>query len=146
MLGIALLVVFGSALDPLRQDNPDFDILGPGWLSVVTFAAMALVTGVLTAPVVGRLGAALAEPRLWWGVWMLPLGLAATAGLLAVPAALILVVLAAAGFVAALLVSPARREAVWHRSRRVLQALLAAVVAVTVPGFVSAVASIVGSA
>jgi len=66
VFGIASLVVFGSTLDPLRSDNPDFDIVGPGWLSVTVFAVMAVLTGMLTAPIAGRLGAALAYLRKWW--------------------------------------------------------------------------------
>ena len=143
LLGVVLLVVLGSGVDPLRAENPDFDILEPGWLSVVTFVAMALLTGMVTAPIAGRLGSALASPRLWWLVWLLPVGLLALAVLAAFPAAFAVAVLGSATFVAALLVSPTRREAIWRRGRRLLQGLLVAVLAVMVPGFASAVASIV---
>ena len=30
--GAGLLVVLGTTIDPLRDENPDFDIVGPGWL------------------------------------------------------------------------------------------------------------------
>jgi hypothetical protein len=143
VLGALLLVVLGSALDPLREANPDFDILGPGWLSVLTFVAMALLTGMVTAPVAGRVGRALANPRLWWAAWLAPITLLAAAALLAAaPGALALLLAGCAVFVAALLVRPARRDVV-RRGRRVLQAALAGAAAVTAPGFVSAVATIV---
>jgi hypothetical protein len=32
--GVLLLVVAGTRLEPLRRGNPDFDLVGPGWLSV----------------------------------------------------------------------------------------------------------------
>lgn len=38
--------------------DPDFDIVGPGWLTVVAFSALALVEGMLVAAVVGRLSRA----------------------------------------------------------------------------------------
>lgn len=107
LYGAAVLVVFGSTLDPLREDNPDFDILEPGWLSIVTFCAMAVLTGAVTAPIAGRIGAALTRPRSRTD----PAG-------------------------------PPERGVVWRRGRRALQLVLAAVVVVSVPGFVSALSGI----
>ncbi len=43
--GALHLVVAATRLDPLRPDNPDFDLVGPGWLSVLTFAATAMLHG-----------------------------------------------------------------------------------------------------
>ena len=57
IFGAAVLVIFGSTVDPLREVNPDFDIVGPGWLSVTTFCAMSVLTGVLTAATAGRVAA-----------------------------------------------------------------------------------------
>lgn len=144
VLGTAALVVLGSTVDPLREDNPDFDIVGPGWLSVVTFVAMAVLTGILTAPIAGRVASALQKPRVWWVVWVVPVGLLAAAALTAAPAATAVVGLACLVFVGALLVSPERREVVWGRGRRVLQAVLATAVAVTAPAFMSAMTTIIG--
>ncbi|MBX7159278.1 MAG: hypothetical protein K1X95_03225 [Acidimicrobiia bacterium] len=45
VFGAGLLVVFGTTLDPLRRDNPDFDIVGPGWVAVLAFGAVAIVFG-----------------------------------------------------------------------------------------------------
>ncbi|MGN6780878.1 MAG: hypothetical protein ACTHJH_05190 [Marmoricola sp.] len=143
LLGAAALVVFGSTVDPLREGNPDFGLVGPGWLAVLTFSAMALLCGALTAPFAGRVGSALSGPRRWWIAWMLPLDLLLVAALAVAPAALAVVVVVSAGFVAALSVPPARRQVVWRRGRRALQVALAAAVAVTAPGFVSAAIGIV---
>jgi hypothetical protein len=52
------LVAFGWWVEPLRGSNPDFDIVGPAWLTVVAFSALALVEGMLVAAVVGRLSRA----------------------------------------------------------------------------------------
>src|SRR4029077_6630642 len=46
VFGLGLLAVFGATLDPLRRDNPDFDIIGPGWLSVLSFTALAVAFGI----------------------------------------------------------------------------------------------------
>jgi hypothetical protein len=56
--GALILVAFGWWVEPLRGSNPDFDIVGPGWLTVVAFSALALVEGMLVAAVVGRLSQA----------------------------------------------------------------------------------------
>ena len=53
--GLGLLVVLGTTLDPLRPENPDFDIVGPGWMAVAVFSALAVVFGVTLAAVMARL-------------------------------------------------------------------------------------------
>jgi hypothetical protein len=53
--GLGLLIVLGTTIDPLRRENPDFDVVGPGWLAVVVFGAMAVVFGVTLAAVLARL-------------------------------------------------------------------------------------------
>ncbi|HKY75554.1 MAG TPA: hypothetical protein VJS45_05410, partial [Acidimicrobiia bacterium] len=50
-----LLVVLGTTLNPLRPENPDFDIVGPGWLAVVVFSALAIAFGLTLAAVMARL-------------------------------------------------------------------------------------------
>ena len=52
--GIGLLVVFGAILDPLRADNPDFDIVGPPWVAVSVFALMAIVLGLAVQGIAAR--------------------------------------------------------------------------------------------
>jgi hypothetical protein len=54
--GALLLVLAGTRLDPLREANPDFDLVGPGWLSVLAFSALVLFHGMLVAALAGRIG------------------------------------------------------------------------------------------
>src|SRR4029450_5525351 len=51
--GALLLVVAGTRLDPLRPGNPDFDLVGPGWVSVAAFATLVVFHGVLVAALAG---------------------------------------------------------------------------------------------
>ena len=55
VLGLALLVLAGAQLDPLRPDNFDFNLVGPGWLSLLAFTALAVFQGMLTWALAGRL-------------------------------------------------------------------------------------------
>ena len=48
VLGVILLLWLGAVLDPLRPDNIDFNIVGPGWLSVALFAGLSVLHGALT--------------------------------------------------------------------------------------------------
>lgn len=52
--GALLLVLAGTRLEPLRPENPDFDIVGPGWVSVIVFVALGLAHGMLVAAIAGR--------------------------------------------------------------------------------------------
>lgn len=52
--GVLHLVVAATRLDPLRPDNPDFDIVGPGWLSVATFALTAILHGMAVVAIANR--------------------------------------------------------------------------------------------
>src|SRR5215217_4987987 len=78
--GALLLVVAGTRLEPLRRGNPDFDLVGPGWVSVVAFTVLVVFHGALVAALAGRLSRAV------------PL-LAARPGTIAVHAPLLLLVL-----------------------------------------------------
>jgi hypothetical protein len=62
VFGLALLVVLGTTVDPLRNENPDFDIIGPGWLAVLVFTGLAVAYGVVLAAVAARLSAWLPLP------------------------------------------------------------------------------------
>lgn len=55
VFGLGLLVVLGTTIDPLRKGNVDFDIVGPGWLAVVVFTAMAVAFGTTLASITSRL-------------------------------------------------------------------------------------------
>jgi hypothetical protein len=56
--GVLLLVVAGTRLEPLRPGNPDFDLVGPGWVSVAAFSALVLFHGMVVAALAGRLSRA----------------------------------------------------------------------------------------
>ena len=51
--GGLLLAVIATRIDPLRSENPDFDIVGPGWLAVVAFGGIVVVHGMLLAAFAG---------------------------------------------------------------------------------------------
>ena len=55
VLGLALLVLAGAQLEPLRADNIDFNLVGPAWLSLIAFTALAVFQGMLTWALAARL-------------------------------------------------------------------------------------------
>jgi hypothetical protein len=142
IFGAAMLVCFGSRVAPLRQENPDFNILGPGWLSIITFCLMALLTGILTAQIAGRIGTALQAPKAWWAVWMVPAGIVLLATLGSTPVALAAVLLGCLTFIAAVLVVPAKDDLYRRRGRNAIQVALAVLIALALPGFVVALSDI----
>ncbi len=62
--GLGLFLVLGPVIDPIRTDNPDFDLVGPGWLAIAVFAALALAFGMTLASLTNRISAAL--PLISW--------------------------------------------------------------------------------
>ena len=54
VLGLILLILAGS-FEPLRAGNFDFNLVGPDWLSVLSFTALAVFQGVLTVALAARL-------------------------------------------------------------------------------------------
>jgi hypothetical protein len=140
--GALLLVVAGTRLEPLRRANPDFDLVGPGWVSVVAFPALVVFHGMLVAALAGRLSRAV------------PL-LAARPGAIVVYAPLLLLVLPGPSValvlivVGVLVVLGSRIPSVvaaLHASRSVTigRAALALVALVAFPGFASALVDILG--
>jgi hypothetical protein len=87
-LGALLLVLAGTRVEPLRADNFDFLIVGPAWLAVLSFAALALFQGMLTV--------ALAER------WSAPPAISDRVRTAGRVAAAVLVLVALPGFVAAI--------------------------------------------
>jgi hypothetical protein len=80
VLGAVALLLVGTRVEPLRPGNFDFNIVGPTWLSVLSFTALAvfqgMVTTALAAPVPGPpalTGRALAGVRIGLAVAMLAL-------------------------------------------------------------------------
>jgi hypothetical protein len=139
--GALLLVVAGTRLDPLRRGNPDFDLVGPEWVAVVTFAALVVFHGVLVAALAGRVSRAV------------PL-LAARPGAIAAYAPLLLLlplgtaalVVAIVGAVVVLASQLPMVVAAWRdrRSMVVGRVALVLVAPVAFPGFASAVVDILG--
>jgi len=62
VFGLGLLVIFGATIEPLRKDNPDFDIVGPGWVSVLVFTLMAVAFGLAVQGLTNRVSAWLPLP------------------------------------------------------------------------------------
>ena len=140
--GALLLVVAGTRLEPLRRGNPDFDLVGPGWVSVVAFTMLVVFHGALVAALAGRLSRAV------------PL-LAARPGAFAVHAPLLLLVLPGPSvalvliIVGVLVVLVSRIPAVvaaWHGRRLLVlgRVALALITLVALPGFTMAIVDILG--
>lgn len=141
--GMLLLVVAAPRIDPLRAENPDFGIVGPGWAAVLVFSALVLVHGMLVAALAGRYSRALPSPSLRRPTLFAYLPL-----ILLLPAVSGVVVLAAVGLV---VVGLTRSESLLRalRSRTVTVAgtvALSVAALVALPGFVSAVVDIVSEA
>jgi hypothetical protein len=137
--GALLLVVAGTRLEPLRPGSLDFDLVGPGWVSVVAFAALVVFHGMLVAALAGRVSRALPllDPRLRTIAAHAPL-------LLLVPLAPVipLLVLVGLGVVLASRIPPV--VAAWHDRRLVVigRGALALVALVALPGFTMAILDI----
>jgi hypothetical protein len=143
--GALHLILLATRLDPLRPDNADFDIVGPGWLSVLTFSLVCLLHGMAVVAVANRYSHAFpprAEARSERIRVLLPLVLPA---LIFVPGAILLApVFVALGIT--LLASRSTRIVRAIRSRAALVAgrlALAAVVLVLLPTTVADLADIV---
>jgi hypothetical protein len=137
--GALLLVLAGTRLDPLREGNPDFDLVGPGWLSVLAFSALVLFHGMLVAALAGRLSRAVPllarDPRAVAG--HAPL-------LLLAPLPAVVVVLTVVGALVVLATRARPLVAAWRAPglRTAGQAVLGLAALVALPGFVAAVAGI----
>ncbi|HEX6674090.1 MAG TPA: hypothetical protein VF486_03565 [Actinomycetes bacterium] len=139
--GALLLVVAGTRLEPLRRGNPDFDLVGPGWLAVAAFTALVVFHGMLVAALAGRLSRAVpllaARPG--------PIAIHLPLLLLVLPGPALASVLVLIGVAVVLLSRIPSMLAAW-RSRPVLPAgrvVLAAAALVAFPGFASSVVDIV---
>lgn len=140
VFGTLLLVVGATRIEPLRRDNPDFDIVGPGWLALVAFGALILVHGMAVAAFAGRYAQGLRPlSKEWRGQWRhLPLLLLLP---LVFPMAVVL-----AGLVL-FAVGNSSQVAPVVRSRRFSvagRAALAGVALVALPGFVATFVDIAG--
>jgi hypothetical protein len=80
VFGSLHLVVAATRIDPLRPDNPDFDLVGPGWLSVTTFGLTCLVHGMAVVAIANRYSIALppaVNSRAAWIRALVPLAIPA---------------------------------------------------------------------
>lgn len=138
--GVVLLITVAPFVDPLRADNIDFDRVGPGWLSVLVFAALALLQGAALAAIGGRVSRSLPLLSRRTAAAGAPLLLA----VVLVPVGVVLAVGAA-------VVAAAPRLLPWFLAARasrigvaVGRIVLGVAVLAALPAFVAAVASIVG--
>ena len=139
--GGLLLLVAATRIEPLRSDNPDFDIVGPAWLALLVFGTIVVAHGMLVAALAGRYSRALPV------LSRRPRALARYAPLLLlVPVVGALVPVVAVGaatvVVTGLRTALLRAAPAWYS--RAGQVALAVVALVALPGFVSAVADILG--
>ena len=136
-----LLLVFATRIEPMRADNPDFGLVGPGWLALLTFSALALFHALVLAAIAGRLSRSLplvSRDGRTVAVY-LPLLLLVFAG------PFFLVILAGAALATVVLQQPA--FGAWWRSATVVtvgRVVLAAVTVLAFPGFAHAVRDILG--
>ncbi|MBM7830327.1 hypothetical protein JOE59_001032 [Agromyces cerinus] len=94
--GALLLVTVAPFVEPLRTSNFDFAILGPGWLAVLLFAALAVLQGAFLAALAGRLSRGL--PLLTRDRWLGPVS-PLLAAVVLVPVGVVLAVGALVAFV-----------------------------------------------
>ncbi len=139
--GALLLVVAATRIDPLRAGNPDFDIVGPGWLAVLVFGTLVIVHGMLVAAVAGRYSQVLPMPS------RDRRSLAPHAPLaLLLPAAPVFVLIAVVGAVAVALSRLRLVVAFLHSSHFLVagRVVLVAVGLAAIPSFASAIVDIAG--
>ena len=141
-LGVLLLVALAPTLEPLRRDNVDFDLVGPGWLALLAFSGLALAQGVTTAAVVNRLsGVVPLWDRTWRSTAMhLPLLLLLPIGAVVAGPMLIVVPVAVAAGRTSAVVTALRTD----RALVVGRLVIAAVLLVCLPRFVATVVDIAG--
>ena len=77
VFGALHLVIAATRIDPLRPENPDFDLVGPGWLSVTTFGLACVFHGMAVAAIANRYSTELppvVASRAAWIRALVPLG------------------------------------------------------------------------
>jgi hypothetical protein len=140
--GALLLLVGATRVDPLRSENPDFDLVGPAWVSLLAFAALVLTQGMLVASLAARYSTALppAVSDVRSGLRYAPL-------LLVLPIFPVLGIFALGGVATVAVHKALRRPAALGMSHRTLvagRAVLVLGALALLPSFVSAVGDIAG--
>ena len=143
VFGLFHLVVAATRVDPLRPGNPDFDIVGPGWLSVLTFGTAAVLHGVAVAAFANRYSQELPVAR-GGAARFRAIAPLALASLVLVPGAVLLVAVVAvmAVVVAGLQVPPLVAALNSRRMLLTARALGIVILLVAAPGCVAALADI----
>jgi hypothetical protein len=138
--GALLLVVAGTRLEPLRRSNPDFDLVGPGWVAVVAFTVLVVFHGMLVAALAGRLSRAVPLLAAWPGA----IAVHAPLLLLVLPGPSVALVLIIVGVVVVLASRIPSVVAAVHARPLVIVGRVALAMAglVALPGFTSAVVDI----
>lgn len=138
IFGLLLLALFATTLDPLRADNIDFDIVGPGWLAVLLFSVVVILHGMLVAAFAGWYSGRLPPPtRRTWPAYS-PL----LAAVVYLPLGLVLLAAAILTLIGCALIPAAPR---WWTSDALIRAgriALLALGVVSIPGVIGSVASI----
>ena len=137
LFGVILLVIAAPLVDPIRRDNADFDLVGPGWVALLVFATLTLLQGLTVAAIAGRYSQRL--PLIEWSPRTL---LRYVPLLLLVPLPIALIPVAVVGLVV-VLVGMSPKLMAWFGGRGVTVAgrvVLVAVVVVFTPLFVSTLA------
>ena len=139
VLGGLLLVTLGSRVEPLRANNPDFDLVAPAWLAVSVFVALAFLHALVSVAVMARVSRSL------------PLFAARRSVVLAYMPLLLLVPTAFVGGVvvlvmlagAAISTRPAVRR-IWGDGRLMLggRIIIAVAVLASLPAFAASIADI----
>jgi hypothetical protein len=140
--GALLLVLAGTRLEPLRRSNPDFDLVGPGWVSVVAFTVLVVFHGMLVAALAGRLSRAVPLLAARPGA----IAVHAPLLLLVLPGPLVALVLVIVGVVVVLVSRIPSVVAAWHDRRLLVlgRVTLALITLVALPGFTMAIVDILG--
>ncbi|MGI9825436.1 hypothetical protein [Agromyces sp. Marseille-Q5079] len=59
VFGVTVFIAVSPFVDPLRAENIDFDLVGPGWLAIALFGALSVAQGAALAAIAGRLSRSL---------------------------------------------------------------------------------------
>lgn len=134
--GALHLAVLATRLDPLRADNPDFDLVGPGWLSALTFGLASIAHGMAVVALANRYSQAFPPEGADRRTKMRVVAPLVPAALLLLPGFFLLLPLAV-GLVITLVLSQVPPVVAAVRSRAAVRAgrvAIAVLVAVTLPG------------
>lgn len=143
VFSLLLLILVSTRLEPLRSDNPDFELVGPAGLAVATFMILAVFHASVVVALVGRLSHALplisAQPRVL--VAYAPLALLLLPGPV-LPVVVIGTVMGAAMFI----LNQPTLSRVWGRPGILVAGRLAlvALTALALPSFVGDITDILG--